>query len=301
MGYFNDKFQITGKFAGYFSIAGNICLFVFKLWAGILTGSVALVADAWHTLSDSLSSLILLFGLYITYKPADKEHPYGHGRAEIIASLVLGLILVLISINFLYVSVTNIIARETVEYSLFAIVITAISIVVKEFMAQISFAAARNEKFNSLKADGLHHRSDALTSAVILAGIFFGTFLWWIDGALGIFVSLMILILAYQVIRDSISPLLGEKPDDEVLDRIREIGREIYVNDMHLHHFHIHRYGNHTELTFHIKLPGNINLVDANRITSVFIKRIKDDLNIFATIYIDAYGEIPQKGGLPDQ
>jgi cation diffusion facilitator family transporter len=209
-----DKTRITGKFAGYFSIAGNIALFAFKLWAGILTGSVAIVADAWHTLSDSLSSLILLFGLYIAYKPADKEHPYGHGRAEIISSLVLGLILVLISINFLYESVTNIIARETVEYSLFAIVITAISIISKEIMAQISFAAAKNEKFSSLKADGLHHRSDALTSVVILAGIFFGTFIWWIDGALGIFVSLMILILAYQVIRDSISPLLGEKPDE---------------------------------------------------------------------------------------
>jgi cation diffusion facilitator family transporter len=291
MGYFIDKTRITGKFAGYFSIAGNIALFAFKLWAGILTGSVAIVADAWHTLSDSLSSLILLFGLYIAYKPADKEHPYGHGRAEIISSLVLGLILVLISINFLYESVTNIIARETVEYNLFAIVITAISIISKEIMAQISFAAAKNEKFSSLKADGLHHRSDALTSVVILAGIFFGTFIWWIDGALGIFVSLMILILAYQVIRDSLSPLLGEKPDEAVLERVNEIGREIYLNDMYLHHFHIHRYGNHTELTFHIKLPGNISLEDANKITSVFIKRIKDDLNIFATIYIDAYNK----------
>jgi cation diffusion facilitator family transporter len=294
MALIRNKIRITGKFAGYFSIAGNLALFIFKLWAGILTGSVAIVADAWHTLSDSLSSLILLFGLHYTYKPADKEHPYGHGRAEIIASLVLGLILVLVAINFLYGSITNILEKETVKYSLFAIIITAVSIVVKEIMAQISFSAARNEKYNSIRADGLHHRSDALTSAVILAGIFFGTYFWWIDGALGIFVSVMILVLGYQVIRDSISPLLGEKPDDEVLEKIRIIGQGIYAHDMHIHHINIHRYGNHTELTFHIKLPGNIRLEEANRITSAFIERIKEDLNIFTTIYIDAYSDPPR-------
>lgn len=286
---FGSKYKITGKFAAYFSIAGNIILFIIKLWAGVATGSIAIIADAWHTLSDSLSSVILLVGIYIAYKPADKEHPYGHGRAELIASLVLGLILVLVAINFFYESVTNILEQKTVEYGLFAIIVTAISLVGKEIMAQVSFIAAKNERYNSLKADGLHHRTDALTSAVILVGIMFGTFIWWIDGALGIFVSIMILVLAYRVVRDSIHPLLGEKPDDHVIEKIHDISRDIYENDMYLHHFNIHRYGNHTELTFHIKLPGNYKLEEANRITSVFIQRIKDELNIFATIYIDAY------------
>jgi cation diffusion facilitator family transporter len=289
MGEVNSNKKISGKFAGYFSIAGNSLLFIVKLWAGIYTGSVALIADAWHTLSDSLSSLILLVGIYVSYKPADKEHPYGHGRAEIIASLVLGLILVLVSINFMYESVTIIINRESANFGIFAIIVTSVSMVGKEIMAQISFAAFRNERFKSLEADGWHHRSDALTSAVILLGILFGSYIWWIDGALGIFVSVMISILAFKIVRDSINPLLGEKPDEEIIEKIHLMSLEIYEADLQLHHFNIHRYGNHTELTFHIKLPGHYKLDDANRITASFIERIKNDLNIVATIYIDAY------------
>jgi cation diffusion facilitator family transporter len=288
MGYFSITKKAKAKLAGYFSISGNILLFVLKLWAGIATGSVALIADAWHTLSDSLSSVILLVGIYVSDKPADNEHPYGHGRAEIIASLVLGLILVLVAINFLYESVNGILNKKSVTYGLFAIIVTATSLVVKETMAQISFSASGDGEYKSLKADGWHHRSDAFTSAIILAGILFGSFIWWIDSALGIFVSLMILILAYRIVRDSISPLLGEQPENEIIEKIHYISRDIYEDDLQLHHFHMHRYGDHTELTFHIKLPGHFKLDDANRITTVFTERIKNDLNIFATIYIDA-------------
>jgi cation diffusion facilitator family transporter len=287
-GLFN-KTKVTGRFAGLFSIFGNILLFILKIWAGIVTGSVALVADAWHTLSDSISSVILLIGLHISVKPADKEHPFGHGRAEIIASLVLGMILVLISINFFYESITNIIDRVEIKYGMFAIIATAVSLIFKEVMARISFAAARNEKYGSLKADGWHHRSDAMTSGVILIGIFFGRYIWWIDGALGIFVSIMLIILAYRIVKDSISPLLGEEPDEVFIKKIHLISSEIYCKDLYLHHFHMHRYGNHTEITFHIRLPGDYKLEDASKITSKFIARIKDELNIFATIYIDSY------------
>ncbi len=283
------KKYLTGKFAGYFSIIGNLILFCLKLWAGIITGSVALMADAWHTLSDSLSSIILLVGIYISAKPADQNHPFGHGRAEIIASLVLGLALILISINFLYESVNAIISRTIINYGLIAIIVTTISLIVKEIMANISFVAANNDKYKSLKADGWHHRSDAATSAVILVGIFLRDYLWWIDGALGIFVSFMILVLAYRIVKDSISPLLGEKPDDELISEIEKIGLKVYDKDLHLHHFHMHRYGSHTEITFHIKLPGNYKLVDANKITSLLIERIRTQMDIFATIYIDAY------------
>jgi cation diffusion facilitator family transporter len=281
----------SAKFAGYFSIVGNSALFVLKIWAGIVTGSIALIADAWHTLSDSLSSVILIVGLYVSAKPADKDHPFGHGRAEIIASLVIGLLLVLISINFLYESVTRIVNREAVDYGILAIIATTISIVTKEIMAQVSFRAAKKENLKSLIADGWHHRSDALSSAVILVGIFLGQFLWWIDGALGVFVSIMILILAFRIVNESISPLLGEKPDDVLIEQIHDISRNVHNGNLYLHHFHMHRYGHHTEVTFHIKLPGNYNLEEANKITSVFIEQIKSELNIFATIYIDAYNK----------
>ncbi len=294
MGNIYGSRYITGKFAGYFSIIGNAVIFVIKLWAGIVSGSVALVADAWHTLSDSLSSIVLLIGIYISSKPADEDHPYGHGRAEIIASLIIGLILVLIAINFFYESAVKIVNKESVNYGIFAIAATLISLVGKEIMARISFYAAKNENLKSLEADGLHHRSDALTSGVILIGILLERFIWWIDGALGVFVSVMILFLAYRIVNESISPLLGETPDSELIEKIIDISREIHRNDLYLHQFQMHRYGHHTELTFHIKLPGNFKLDEANEITAVFIQRIKSELNIFATIYIDSYTKTDQ-------
>jgi divalent metal cation (Fe/Co/Zn/Cd) transporter len=98
----------------------------------------------------------------------------------------------------------------------------------KEIMARLSFYAAKNEKLKSLEADGWHHRSDALTSGIILIGIFLEKYIWWIDGALGVFVSVMILMLAYRIVSESINPLLGETPDSELIKEIMDISREIY-------------------------------------------------------------------------
>jgi len=286
----NNDFRL-GKVIGIIAIISNILLFVIKYWAGMISSSVALVADAWHTLSDSFSSVVLLTGLIVASKPPDKNHPYGHGRAEIIASLVIGFILFAIALNFLYESVIKLSEYKQANYGKAAIIVTAISLIVKEFLAQISFRVAKREDADSLKADGWHHRTDALSSLVILAGIFLGSFFWWIDGVLGIFVALLIFYTAFVIISDSIRPLLGEKPSQTTIWEIQEIGKEVYNGDLKPHHFHIHTYGKHTEITFHIELPQEMELKDASRITNRYTEMIRKQLNIFATIYIDANKE----------
>lgn len=286
----NHNFRL-GKIIGIVAIISNILLFVVKYWAGVISSSVALVADAWHTLSDSFSSLVLLAGLIVASKPPDRNHPYGHGRAEIIASLIIGFILFAIALNFLYESVIKLVENEEANYGMAAIIVTSISLAVKEFLAQISFRAAKREDADSLKADGWHHRTDAMSSLVILAGIFLGRFLWWIDGVLGIFVAILIFYTAYIIISDSIRPLLGEIPAQKTIGEIEVIGRDVYNGDLKPHHFHIHTYGKHTEITFHIQLHPEMELRDANKITSRYTERIRKQMNIFATIYIDAHKE----------
>lgn len=162
----------TGIMATYGSIFLNIGLFGIKIWAGIVTGSVALIADAWHTLSDSISSVAVLIGLKVSAKPADDNHPYGHGRAEIIASLVVGLLLAVIGFNFLMESIIRLRNHESVNYGILAIVVTVISAVMKEVMAQYSIIIGKRTNSSSMIADGWHHRSDAISSLVILVGIF---------------------------------------------------------------------------------------------------------------------------------
>jgi cation diffusion facilitator family transporter len=280
---------LVGKRNGMLSIIGNIILFGIKLWAGIVSGSVALIADAWHTLTDSFSSLIMLIGFRISSKPADDDHPFGHGRAEVISSLIIGILLVLVGFNFLYESVNKYLSKDIANFGTIAIVVTILSVVVKEAMAQYAFWAARKTGFKSLKADGWHHRSDAISSVIILAGIFLSSKLWWIDSVLGLLVALIIGYTGGKIFRETFLMLLGQTPDKKMKQKIILLSEKIAGADLRHHHFHVHSYGNHTEITFHIKLPGNMQLAESHEITKKLTRAIEEEMNIFATIYVDAY------------
>lgn len=272
---------------GWISIAVNGLLFIIKYWAGLATGSLALMADAWHTLSDSFSSIIVLIGAKISNLPPDKEHPFGHGRAELIAAIIIGVILGLIGFEFASESISRLVNHESVEYGNFAIWVTAISVVVKESLAQFSFWASRKTGNISLKADGWHHRSDAISSLIILVGIFVGSYFWWIDGILGLTVSLLIFYAAYMIIKEGTYPLLGEKPDSDLLNELKKVAKEASGIETHLHHVHLHRYGQHIELTMHIRLPNHITLEEAHKITDSIEDALIKKLNIIATIHME--------------
>lgn len=278
----------TGIMATYGSIFLNIGLFGIKIWAGIVTGSVALIADAWHTLSDSISSVAVLVGLKVSAKPADDNHPYGHGRAEIIASLVVGILLAVIGFNFLMESVLRLRNHEAVNYGMLAIVVTIISAVVKEIMAQYSIIIGKRTKSRSMIADGWHHRSDAISSVVILVGIFLGQRFWWIDGVLGILVSLLLFYTTFTILKENISVLLGERIEDSLKKEIIFISTLVSDEKLRPHHFLIHQYGHHTEMTFHIYLPGDYKLSKAHVIATKYEQLVKEKLNITATVHIDS-------------
>ena len=123
----NFKSQKLGYIEGWLSIIVNIFLFGLKYWAGVATGSIAIIADAWHTLTDSISSIIVLIGVKVSSKPADEKHPCGHGRAELIASLIIGVLLAIIAFSFIQQSIEKLENREAVVFGTFAIVVTVIS------------------------------------------------------------------------------------------------------------------------------------------------------------------------------
>ncbi|HHE38835.1 MAG TPA: cation transporter [Candidatus Cloacimonetes bacterium] len=271
------------------SILLNIILFILKYIVGIKTASIAIIADAWHTLSDSFSSIILFFGIKISNKPPDKEHPFGHGRAEIIASLIIGIILTIVAFNFLIESFQRFREHQAANFSMKAIIIIIISIVLKEFMAQFSFWGARKTKSTLLSADGWHHRSDALTSLMVLIGIFLGKYFWWIDSVMGFLLSLMIFYAAFNILKKSISPLIGEEPDEEIVHKIKEIINTNIDQEIHFHHLHYHCYGSHKEITFHIVLAPDMKLVEAHNVADKIEKLIKSELDIEATIHAEPY------------
>lgn len=276
-----------GYIAGWSSIVVNIFLFGLKFWAGVATGSIAIVADAWHSLSDSLTSVIVIIGLRVSSKPADREHQYGHGRAELIASLIIGTLLAVIAFNFVVEGISRLVNLESVTYGAIAIAATLISILVKESQAQYSFWVGRKLDSKSIIADGWHHRTDAISSIVIMAGIFVSPYIWWIDSALAMMVAILIFYVAYSILKGSASSLLGERIEPALARRIKRISSEVYPKELQMHHLHIHDYGDHAELSLHIRLPHEMELQECHKIAKSIEKAIKDKLDIEVTIHVD--------------
>ena len=269
------------------SISTNIILAAFKYWVGLQTASIAILADAWHTLSDSFTSIILLVGFKISKKPPDKKHPYGHGRAEIIASVFIGTILAIVGFNFLIESINRFRTHQAANYGLLAIIAISISVLLKELLAQYAFWASKKTNSMLLRADGWHHRSDALSSLVVLVGIFLGKYFWWIDSIVGMIISLMIFYLTFDILKNSVSSLLGEEPDEKMKLEIYNLIRNNLKEEINLHHMHFHSYGEHKELTFHIELPADLRLKDAHTISDNIENLIREKLKIEATIHTE--------------
>jgi cation diffusion facilitator family transporter len=277
----------AGYIEGAVSIILNAALFAVKMWAVLVSGSIALAADAWHTLSDSLSSVVVVIAAKLSSKKADKEHPFGHGRWEQIASLFIAVILGIIAYEFIRDAVVQLNNREKVEFGLLAIIVTVVSIVTKETLAQYAFYIARKTGNSSVKADGWHHRSDALSSVVVLIGILFAQQFWWIDSVLGIIIALMLFYATYTIMKETITKLLGEEPSQDLVDKITNEIISAYGNDLQVHHVHIHNYIVHKELTLHIRLNKDLTIENGHKIATVIESLITEKFDMTATVHVE--------------
>lgn len=272
---------------GTLAIIGNMLLFGVKYWAGIVSGSIALMADAWHTLSDSISSVVVVLGAKLASKKPDKDHPFGHGRWELVSSIIIAMLLVLIAVGFIRESISQLQERGSANFGTLAIVVTAISVITKEAMAQYAFFLARRTGSSTVRADGWHHRTDALSSLIILIGILLKDYFWWIDGVLGLIVSLMLIYAAYDIMMEAVNKILGEEPGEVLIREIRQIISSLYDFDLYPHHFHIHNYISSKELTFHIQIDGRLSVDEGHAIADAIEAEIWEKLSIMATIHME--------------
>ena len=279
-----------GLIEGTLSSVVNVVLFILKLWIGLAVGSIAMVADAWHTLSDTFTSLVVILGFWIGAKPEDDEHPFGHGRAELIGAIIIGTLLVVVGANFLQDSIQKIQTGSSPQFSGVAVVIFAVSAIVKEALAQFSFWAGRKTASKALLADGWHHRSDAIASLIIVIGSFAAKRLPWIDAVLGLVVSLFILYAAFEILRDVTKQFLGENVSSKMRRKITAIISDEVPDHADAHHMHIHRYGDHVEATLHVSLPSHYSLDEAHSIADKIEKRLRRELEIEPTIHLEPAG-----------
>ena len=196
---FRGKIGIT---QGWISIFTNLTLFIVKLFYGFISNSIALIADAFHTLSDMASSAVVVFGFKMASKPADKEHPFGHGRAETIAALTISILIGFAGIEFIKTSITRFMVKEVIEINTMLFAVVTFTIILKESLAWLSFSLAERINSDTLKADGVHHRSDMFSSLLVLAA-FGGVWLGYpvMDALMGLGVGTMMIYSAYTIAR----------------------------------------------------------------------------------------------------
>jgi cation diffusion facilitator family transporter len=283
--------QKYGYLEGWVSIVLNTFLFAVKFWAGRRVGSVSMVADAWHTLSDTLTSAVVIVGFWIMARPADDRHPFGHARAENIAAIIIGVLLAVVGVFFGWESVQRLLHRQAVSFSLLAILVFLASALFKEGLAQLAFWAGRKSGSQAVKADGWHHRSDAIASALIVVGALLGGRLWWMDGALGVGVSLLIIWAAVDIVRSTSSILLGEAPSEELKRAVLAVVHKEYPPVDDVHHLHLHRYGSAMEITLHLRLPPAMSVGQSHEISRRIEERLRSELKLEPTVHIEPWGQ----------
>lgn len=274
--------------AGIIGILVNITLFIIKIVIGLSTGSNAIIADAFNNLSDSMNSLITMVGFIMAAKPADKEHPYGHGRIELIGGFLMSIIMLYIGFDVLQSSVTSLWNQDVVVYDTLAYVIMFISITLKLFL--YFYYKLSNRKVNSdvLTAGAQDSLNDVMISIGILIGILIQSIFHinYMDGLIGILISAVILFSSLKLIKGFVDDLIGPRPDTELIEDIVTIINQYDV--LGFHDLMIHNYGNERiYASVHIELPSSLTLIKAHDLVDCIERDVKKNYNIDLLIHLD--------------
>lgn len=283
------------SFYGYIeagtSIIINTLLFLVKFFLGIAINSISLIADSFHTASDTVTSLVVLFGFYFAKKAPDKEHPYGHGRIESIAAVVVALLLILTGLEFMKNSYLRLLSPPRVEASRMILVALAVSAWLKEWLARFTFQLGNNIESDALAAEGWHHRSDALATLLVIIGIGANFYnLHWVDPLTGIGVALFIIYAGAAMMKRAGNTLLGKGPSEKLLRLIRAHACEI-AGVEGIHDISVHEYGEKKAISLHIEVEGTMSLNDAHAIAEAVEAKLNQSFNCIPTIHLDPPGK----------
>lgn len=283
-----------GVCAGIIGIVSNAILFVIKIVAGIIGGSITIIADAINNLSDAGSSVVTLVGFKLSSTPPDKNHPFGHARYEYVTGLLVSMMVLFLGIALLKSSIEKVISPTPVEVSVFTYVVLSVSIVLKlvQMLVYTDFSKAISS--NALKASAQDSRNDSLTTlAVLISTIIIDVCgdrinpKVSVDGIMGIAVSLFIIVSSVLLLKDAISPLLGEKPPKELVDKITAKILS-YDGVIGVHDLVVHSYGaNHCFVVAHVEVPADVDIVKSHDIIDNIEHDMWNDMHVRLNIHMD--------------
>lgn len=277
-----------GKVAGIVGILSNTLLCAMKILVGLISGSIAIVADAVNNLADASSSLITLIGFKLAGMPEDKEHPYGHARIEYLAGLLVSVIIIVVGLELGKSSAEKIFAPTPTEFSPTVVIVLLLAIGIKIWQACFNISAGRRIDSMTLIATGADSRNDVIaTSAVLLSLIIGELFKIQIDGYMGVLVALFIIWSGIGLVKETVSPLLGEAPDPEMVAAIEKIANS-YEGVLGLHDLAVHNYGpGRIFASLHVEVDAAVNVMVSHDMIDNIEHQIARQLNIHCTVHMD--------------
>lgn len=286
-----DKIKIRqeyGMLCGVVGIFLNMVLFCLKFFAGTISNSIAITADAINNLSDAGSSLVTLIGFKLAGAKPDPEHPFGHGRIEYVSGLVVSAAILLMAYELVRDSIGKIMHPEKTECSLLIVVILIISILVKIYMFAYNRGTAKKIHSAAMKATAMDSLSDTCATAVVLAATLVGYFTGiQIDGYCGAVVAIFIFYAGISAARETLNPLLGQPPEEEF---VQQIDRIVMAHEevCGIHDLIVHDYGPGRQMvSLHAEVPAEGNILEIHDIIDNIENELRAKLGCDATIHMD--------------
>lgn len=282
------KRRVYGTLGAVVGIFLNICLFTGKYLVGFLSGSIAIMADAFNNLSDAGSSFISLIGFVFSGKKPDLDHPFGHGRIEYLAGLGVSFLILLMGVELAKNSVQKILHPVSVQISMLSIAVLSASILVKLYMAYYNHAIGKKIRSATMAATATDSLSDAAaTTVVLLAMLFLAVTGINIDGYCGILVAVFILAAGIGAAKETVSPLLGQAPDPEFVKEIKELVMQ-HEEVLGIHDMAVHDYGpGRVMVSLHAEVSGDGNIYELHDLIDRIERELKEKLHCETVIHMD--------------
>lgn len=280
--------QSYGVISGLTGIFLNVFLFIIKFLAGIISNSISITGDAFNNLSDAASSIVTLVGFKLSGEEADEQHPFGHGRVEYIAGLIVSLFIIIMGIELAQSSVKKIFHPESVEFNALVAAILIISILVKLLMFQGNLQAAKLIESAALKSTALDSISDVFTTSIVLLSNVFAYYTGiTVDGYFGVLVGFFIIKTGFEAAKDTISPLLGEPPSKEFIDDVKRTvlshGEVLGVHDIVVHNYGPSR----IFMSLHVEVPSDSDIITIHDIIDDIENELRLLYHCTAVIHMD--------------
>jgi cation diffusion facilitator family transporter len=281
----------VGYLAGIVGVVVNILLTIIKIAIGLFISSIGVVADGVNNLADSASSIVTLVGFRISGRPADKEHPYGHGRVEYISAMIVAFMVIIVGVQFIRSSIERIIEPKAVQFEAVTFSILVISILFKVWLAIFNRDLGNRIDSKGLKATATDAMGDVLITSVVVMSIVVGQFTSLpVDGIVGVIVSLFIIFAGYSLVKETMSPLIGEAPPEGMIQGIYEdIMKYKYITGAH--DLVIHTYGaGRTMATIDVEFPATIDVITIHDVIDQAERDLGDKYDMTLVVHMDPLG-----------